>query len=87
MADRIGKHNEDPVDQIAHLRAQVEALMKDRVTPAVTDMAGRAENVVNSAATMVRDQAQTLSGHVREQPLMAVLVATGIGYLLGRLVR
>jgi ElaB/YqjD/DUF883 family membrane-anchored ribosome-binding protein len=86
MNDRVGR-NEDPAEQIAHLRAQVEALMKDRVTPAVTDMAGRAENVLNSAATMVRDQAQSLSGQVRDQPFISVLVAAGVGYLLGRIVR
>jgi ElaB/YqjD/DUF883 family membrane-anchored ribosome-binding protein len=90
--------SEDPTVQIAHLRDQVEALMKDRVTPAVTDMAGRAENAMNSAAGMVRDQAQTISGHVRDQaqvisghvrdqPLIAVLLAAGIGYLLGRTTR
>jgi ElaB/YqjD/DUF883 family membrane-anchored ribosome-binding protein len=78
---------DDTTAQIAHLRDQVEALMRDRVTPAVTEMAGRAENVMNSAAGMVREQAQSLSGHVREQPLVAVLLAAGIGYLLGRTTR
>jgi ElaB/YqjD/DUF883 family membrane-anchored ribosome-binding protein len=73
--------------QIANLRAQVEALMKERVTPALTDMAGRAENALNTAAGAVRGQAQNLSGHVREQPLIAILVAAGIGYLLGRTTR
>ena len=34
---------EDATTQIARLREQVEALMKDRVTPAVADAAGRAE--------------------------------------------
>ncbi len=86
MADPNDKPD-DTTAQIAHLRAQVEALMKDRITPAVTDMAGRAENVVNSAAGMVRDQAQTISEHVRDQPLVAVLLAAGIGYLLGRTTR
>ena len=80
-------HADDTRAQIAHLREQVEALMKERVTPAVTDMAGRAENVLNSAAGVVRDQAQTLSGHVREQPLVAMLLAAGVGYLLGRTMR
>jgi ElaB/YqjD/DUF883 family membrane-anchored ribosome-binding protein len=86
MADTHSK-NEDATVQIAHLRAQVEALMKDRVTPALTDMAGRAENALNTAAGAVRGQAQNLSGHVREQPLIAILVAAGIGYLLGRTTR
>ena len=48
---------------------------------------GRAESVVNSATGAVRDQAQMISGHVREQPLIAVLLAAGIGYLLGRATR
>jgi len=61
--------------------------MKDRVTPAVTEMAGRAENAVNHAAGMVRDQTQMLTGHVRDQPLIAILMAAGIGYLLGRTTR
>jgi ElaB/YqjD/DUF883 family membrane-anchored ribosome-binding protein len=50
-------------------------------------MAGRAENALNTAAGAVRGQAQNLSGHVREQPLIAILVAAGIGYLLGRTTR
>jgi hypothetical protein len=79
--------SDDTTVQIAHLRAQVEALMKDRVTPAVTDMAGRAETMVNNAAGMVRDQAQTLTAQVRDQPLISVLVAAGLGYLLGRTTR
>jgi ElaB/YqjD/DUF883 family membrane-anchored ribosome-binding protein len=83
MADTIGKPD-DANAQIAHLRAQVEALMNDRVTPAVTEMAGCAEDAVNRAASMVRDQTQTLTAHVRDQPLISVLLAAGVGYLLGR---
>jgi len=78
---------DDTTAQIARLREQVEALTKQRVTPAVTEMAGCAESVMNSAAGVVRDQAQMISGHVREQPLIAVLLAAGIGYILGRATR
>jgi ElaB/YqjD/DUF883 family membrane-anchored ribosome-binding protein len=86
MPDTHVKHD-DTHAQIAHLREQVEALMNQRVTPAVADMAGRAETMVNSAADMVRDQAQSISGQVREQPLISVLVAAGVGYVLGRVMR
>ena len=68
---------EDATAQIARLREQVETLMKDRVTPAVADAAGRAESAVYSAADVVRDQAEMVSGKVREQPLLAVLIAAG----------
>lgn len=79
--------SEDTHAQIARLRAQVETLMKDRVTPALADAAGRAEQAVYGAAGTVRDQAELISGKVRDQPLLAVLIAAGIGYALGRITR
>jgi ElaB/YqjD/DUF883 family membrane-anchored ribosome-binding protein len=79
--------SEDTHAQIARLRTQVETLMKDRVTPALADAAGRAEQAVYGAAGTVRDQAEVISGKVREQPLLAVLIAAGIGYALGRITR
>ncbi len=73
--------------QIARLRDQVEGLMKDRVTPAVADFAGRAETAVHSASGVVRDQAHAVSGRVREQPLIALLIAATVGWIIGRVMR
>ncbi|MGA3401898.1 MAG: hypothetical protein ABSC95_22010 [Acetobacteraceae bacterium] len=78
---------EDATAQIARLREQVEALMKERVTPALAEAAGRAESAVYGAAGVVRDQAEAVSGRVREAPLVAILIAAGIGYVLGRAMR
>jgi hypothetical protein len=78
---------EDAHTQIARLREQVEALMRDRVTPAVSSAAGRAEAAVYDAADVVRGQADAMSGRVRAQPLLAVAIALGIGYVLGRTIR
>ncbi len=80
----VGKAADDATAQIARLREQVEALMKDRVTPMVADAAGRAESAVHSAADAVRGQAEVVTTKVREQPLLAILIAAGIGYVLGR---
>jgi ElaB/YqjD/DUF883 family membrane-anchored ribosome-binding protein len=66
-------------DQIARLRNQVEALMKDRVTPMVTNL--------HSASDSVRHQADNVSGRVRQQPLVAVVVAAGVGFLIGRFIK
>jgi ElaB/YqjD/DUF883 family membrane-anchored ribosome-binding protein len=85
-SDTPGKA-EDAHAQIARLREQVEALMKDRITPAVADVAGRAESAVYGAADTVREQMENVSGRVREQPLMAILVAAAVGYILGRATR
>jgi ElaB/YqjD/DUF883 family membrane-anchored ribosome-binding protein len=78
---------EDAQTQIARLREQVEALMKDRVTPAVAEFAGRAESAVHSASGAVRDQAQAVSGRVRDQPLIAIVIAAALGWIIGRVMR
>jgi ElaB/YqjD/DUF883 family membrane-anchored ribosome-binding protein len=78
---------QDTQSQIERLREQVEALMKDRVTPAVADFAGRAENAVHSTSTAVREQAEAVSGRVRQQPLIAILIAAGVGWVIGRAMR
>ncbi len=77
----------DATAQIARLREQVEALMKDRVTPAVAEAASRAESAFHGAADTVRDQVETVSGKVREQPLLAIMIAAAVGFLLGRAMR
>jgi ElaB/YqjD/DUF883 family membrane-anchored ribosome-binding protein len=73
--------------QIARLRQQVEALMNDRVTPAVSEFTHRAGAAVNTASETVRDQANAMSGRVKQQPLVAILIATAIGWVIGRAMR
>jgi ElaB/YqjD/DUF883 family membrane-anchored ribosome-binding protein len=78
---------DDAQAQIVRLREQVEALMKDRVTPAVANYAGRAEDAYNTASGAVRDQAKMVSGRVNDQPLIAILIAAAAGWLIGRVMR
>jgi ElaB/YqjD/DUF883 family membrane-anchored ribosome-binding protein len=78
---------DDAQAQIARLRDQVESLMKDRVTPAMADFAGRAESAVHSASGVVRDQAQAVSGRVKNAPLIAIMIAAAVGWVIGRVMR
>ncbi|MDR3533669.1 MAG: hypothetical protein P4L90_24295 [Rhodopila sp.] len=78
---------EDAQAQIARLREQVETLMKDRVTPALADFAGRAESAVHTASGVVRDQAQAVSGRVKDQPIIAIMIAAAVGWVIGRMMR
>jgi ElaB/YqjD/DUF883 family membrane-anchored ribosome-binding protein len=78
---------EDATTKVARLRAQVESLMRDRVTPVVADIAGRAESALRTASDQARGQAETVSGKVREQPLLAILIAAAVGFVLGRVTR
>jgi ElaB/YqjD/DUF883 family membrane-anchored ribosome-binding protein len=77
----------DTSEQLRQLRAQVEALMSERVTPALADAAGRAESTYRVASDTVQENAKRLSAQVRDQPLIAILIAAGAGYLLGRVFR
>jgi ElaB/YqjD/DUF883 family membrane-anchored ribosome-binding protein len=87
MSDTIGSATGSAEEQIAKLRNQVEALMKDRVTPMVADAAGRAEAALHSAQHRARRSADAVSGQVRDQPLIALVVAAGVGFLIGRIMR
>jgi ElaB/YqjD/DUF883 family membrane-anchored ribosome-binding protein len=78
---------DDAQAQIVRLREQVEALMKDRVTPAGADFAGRAESAVHTASGAVRDQAEAMSGRVQSQPLLAIVIAAAAGWIIGRVMR
>lgn len=78
---------DDAQTQIARLREQVEALMKDRVTPAVADFADRAQSAVHSASGAMRDQAEVVSDRVKERPLIAIMIAAVVGWAIGRVMR
>ena len=78
---------DDAQAQIGRLREQVESLMKERVSPAVAGFAGRAESAVQSAKGVVSDQAQNVSGRVKDQPLIAILIAAAVGWIVGRVMR
>ena len=77
----------DAKEQIAQLRDQVQQLMSERVTPALANAAGQAEAYARQAKDVYDDQTEALSERVRESPLVAVLIASGVGYLLGRIAR
>ncbi|MES2710709.1 MAG: hypothetical protein V4653_03935 [Pseudomonadota bacterium] len=73
--------------EIAALRAKVESLMSDRVSPAVNRMMDRAESVAGDAASTMKDQANRLSETVQERPIAALAVAALAGYITALLMR
>jgi len=77
----------DAKEQIRQLRDQVDTLMRERVTPALSDAAGRAQDAARHARKAAEDQAEAFSTKVREMPITAVLIAVGAGFLIGRLTR
>jgi ElaB/YqjD/DUF883 family membrane-anchored ribosome-binding protein len=78
---------DDAQAQIAALRKQVNQLMSDRVTPALTEAAERAQTTARQATDYTREQAEVVAEQVRGRPLVAIALAGVIGYVLGRFVR
>lgn len=87
VSDTVRDVAGDTQDQIQTLRAQVEQLLNDRVTPAIAGAAGRAETAVHSARDMTNTQVENVSAQVRDQPIIAIGIAAAVGYLLGRIAR
>ena len=74
-------------DELRALRDQVNQLMEDRITPAFSDASKRAYQAAGTARAYTQDQADMVSGHVRDQPLIAIGVAAAVGFLAGRLTK
>jgi ElaB/YqjD/DUF883 family membrane-anchored ribosome-binding protein len=76
---------EDARTELARLRAQVERLMADRVTPALGSAAETVEDYARRTRDTIEENAYAVSDTVRERPLLAIAAAALGGYLLGRL--
>lgn len=73
--------------ELASLREKVEALMAERVNPALSGAAGQAEDLAHDVAAAARERAGRIAGTVREQPLVAVGAAALAGIAIGLLIR
>lgn len=76
---------DDARAELARLRAQVERLMEERVTPALGSAADTVEDYASRARDTIETNAYAISDTVRERPLLAIAAAAFGGYLLGRL--
>ncbi len=70
--------------RLVRLRQEVDALTRDRISPAVADFTARAENVVGTTAVTVQDRTRAFSGFVQQQPFAAVAGLAAAGWLLGK---
>lgn len=87
ISDKTKDVVQDTQEQLQSLRTLVEQLLNERVTPALADAAGKAENAVTSARSLTNTQVANVSEKVRHQPLIAITISTVVGYLLGRISR
>lgn len=76
---------DDARAELARLRAQVERLMQDRVTPALGTAAETVEDYSRRARDVIEENAYAVSDTIRQRPLLSIVAAAFGGYLLGRL--
>jgi ElaB/YqjD/DUF883 family membrane-anchored ribosome-binding protein len=76
---------DDARAELARLRAQVERLMEDRVTPALGQAADTVEEYSRRARARMDANAHAVTDAVRDRPLLSIAAAALGGYLLGRL--
>ncbi len=86
-SDTLNNASASAQEQIRQLRDQVDALMRERVTPMIADAAERAQDAAHKAQDIAQDQVEALSNRVRAQPITAILVAAAAGFILGRIAR
>jgi ElaB/YqjD/DUF883 family membrane-anchored ribosome-binding protein len=85
--DDASRFVSDAKAEIVQLREKVEALMNDRITPAVSAAADRASAIGKSASDTVRQQADRASDAVHDKPLIALGVAALAGFVIASLIR
>lgn len=78
---------DDAHEELRALRAKVESLMEDRVTPAVARVAGQAEDAALYAQDAIRERAERLSDTVRAQPFTALGAAALAGFVLALIIK
>lgn len=87
MSERGGETGADTREQIRQLREQVDSLLRERVSPAVSHAAERVQEAARHAREIAEDQTEAFSNRVRDMPIASVLLAAAVGYLVGRLMR
>ena len=83
--DTAREWSEDAKGELARLRGQVETLMRERVSPALSDAADTAGDYAQRARDVAVRQGEYAAGVVKENPLVTVGLVAAVAFLLGRL--
>jgi len=70
---------------IANLSAALKDLTSDTVHEQIDSLKGRIDHIAHDAKDRGRQAMDDLADHIEERPVSSVLIAFGVGILLGRL--
>jgi len=83
--DAAREWSEEAQGELTRLRGEVERLMRDRVSPALSDAAETAGDYAQRAKDVAVRQGEYAAGVVKENPLVTVGLVAAVAFLLGRL--
>lgn len=83
--DAARDFSEDAQGEITRLRGEVERLMRDRVSPALSDAADTAGDYAQRAKDVAVRQSEQAVEVIKENPLVTVGLVAAVAFLLGRL--
>jgi uncharacterized protein YjbJ (UPF0337 family) len=83
--DTAREWTEDMQGELSRLRGEVERLLRDRVSPALSDAAGAAGDYAQRAKDVAVRQGEQAAAVVKENPLVTVGLVAAVAFLLGRL--
>jgi uncharacterized protein YjbJ (UPF0337 family) len=72
-------------EKVEGMAQEMGGRVQEAVSEATGDTGMQARGIYNQAAGQAQAQLARLSEVIRDQPLTAVLIALGVGYMLGRL--
>ena len=83
--DTAREWSEDAQSELTRLRGQVETLLRERVSPALSDAADTAGDYAQRAKDVAVRQGEYAAGVVKENPIVTVGLVAAVAFLLGRL--
>ena len=73
--------------QVRRMRAELDAVMKNTVAPAISDAFERTALSTMSASERVQSHSNMVADGVRVRPLVSIIGAAAVGFAMGRLMR
>ena len=83
--DAAGEWTDDLQGELSRLRGEVERLVRERVSPALSDAAGAAGDYAQRAKDVAVRQGEQAAAVVKENPLLTVGLVAAVAFLLGRI--
>jgi ElaB/YqjD/DUF883 family membrane-anchored ribosome-binding protein len=71
--------------ELQRMKDAIEATVRNTVAPTVAEIVAKAAASAMQGQKQVQDYSETVSGGVRNRPLLSILLAAGVGFVAGRI--